>query len=320
MRPVLLLCALLTLSPLAGTAATPVAAGVDMIAGKFVPNQQPDGNSILFRTADGLVVLDTGRHAAHTQQIIDYAQQAGLPIIAVFNSHWHLDHIGGNPRIRAAFPKARFYASDALSDALKGFLASYRKQLEDALAQPADDKQKQAWRDEIAIIDAGSKLAPDEVIGASRKLSVGGRGFEVHLEKHSVTAGDVWLLDPASHVLVSGDLVTLPVPFLDTACPAHWKTALDDLAHADFKQLIPGHGAPMSRKDFESYRKAFGNLLACSAGKDAKNVCIDGWIHDTESLVAEADRDFAKHLLDYYMDASLRADAKHTAKLCGTTS
>jgi len=320
MRHAALFCALLGLAPLVCNAATPVASGVDLIAGKFVPDQQPDGNSIIFHTADGLLVIDTGRHAEHTQQIIDYAQQSKQPIVAVINSHWHLDHISGNPRVRAAFPQARFYASDALSDALKGFLADYHKQLEDVLSKPADEKQKQAWRSELATIDAGSKLAPDDVISSTRQLRIGGHAFDVHLEKHSVTAGDVWVFDPTSRVLAAGDLVTLPAPFFDTACPAHWKTALDDVAHADFKQLVPGHGAPMSRKQFETYRKAYGNLLACSAGKAAKSACIDGWIHDSESLLAEGERDLARHLLDYYMDASLRADAKHTAKLCSDAS
>lgn len=314
------LCTLLALAATVATAAaaaTSVAPGVDMIPGTFVPNQQPDGNSILFHTSAGLVVVDTGRHAAHTQQILDYAQQSGQPIVAVINSHWHLDHIGGNPRIRAAFPHARFYASNALADALKGFLANYRKQLEEARAQSTDDKAKQSYADEIAIIDAGTKLAPDEVVVGSRQLKVGGRTLELHLEKHSVTAGDVWVLDPATHVLAAGDLVTLPVPFLDTACPAHWKTALDHLAHADFKQLLPGHGAPMSRTDFEIYRKAFGNLLACGASKSAKSACVDGWIGDAAPLIAEPDRAFAKTLLDYYVDNALRADPKKTAKLCG---
>lgn len=324
MRRFPVMCALLALAALnalaTSQAATTVAPGIELIAGTFVPNHQPDGNSILFRTTAGFVVVDTGRHAAHTQQIIELAQQAGQPIAAVINSHWHLDHVGGNPRVRAAYPHARFYASDALADALKGFLANYRAQLEQAIAQSSDDQAKQAWRDEIAIIDAGAKLAPDELVRGSRTLTIGGRTLQLHLEKHSVTAGDVWVLDLDAHVLVAGDLVTLPVPFLDTACPAHWKTALDDLAHADFRQLIPGHGAPMSRADFETYRKAFGKLLVCAGGKSPKSACVDGWIGDASPLIAETDRAFAKTLLDYYIDNALRADPKKTAKLCGETS
>src|SRR4051794_6553150 len=56
-----------------------VAPGVDLIPGAFVPGHQPDGNTLIFRASDGLVVMDTGRHAEHTQRIIDYAHAANLP-------------------------------------------------------------------------------------------------------------------------------------------------------------------------------------------------------------------------------------------------
>ncbi len=298
------------------SAATPVAPGIDLIAGEFIPNHQPDGNSILFRAPDGLIVMDTGRHAAHTQQILDYAQQAKLPIRAVINSHWHLDHIGGNPRIRAAYPQVRIYASNALAGATKGFLADYRKYLVDAIAK-ASDEQRDSLRDELAIIDAGPALAPNEIVSQTRSLRIAGRRLELHLEKYSVTAGDVWVFDPATRTLAAGDLVTLPVPFLDTACPARWKSALYNLAHADFKLLVPGHGAPMQRREFETYRSAYGNLLACTASTKLKAECIDGWVHDAGALIAEKDRAFANSLLDYYVDTSLRPEPAKAAKLCG---
>ena len=135
-----------------------VAPGVDLIRSAFVPGRQPDGNSVIFRTDLGFVVMDTGRHAEHTQRIIDYAHAANLPIKAVINSHWHLDHIGGNPRIRAAFPDVKIYASGAIDEAMHGFLADYHKQLDEAIAQSKDDAQVQAWRGELAIIDSGKSL------------------------------------------------------------------------------------------------------------------------------------------------------------------
>jgi glyoxylase-like metal-dependent hydrolase (beta-lactamase superfamily II) len=314
---VALLCTVLLSSTQAAAGPTQVAAGVDLIAGEFIPNHQPDGNSILFHTDAGLVVMDTGRHAAHTQKILDFARDSGEPIVAIVNSHWHLDHIGGNARIRAAYPDVRVYASGALHDALGGFLANYHKQLEAMIAQAPDDATRQSYRDEIAIIDAGPKLAPDDLITNTRTVHIGGRALELHLEKHSVTAGDVWVFDPKTQVLAAGDLVTLPVPFLDTACPQHWKAALGELDRAKFKQLVPGHGAALSHAQFSVYRAAFDKLLACSASSAEKQACIEGWTHDAEPLLGAIDRKFVASLLDYYIDASLRGDAAKTAKLCG---
>jgi len=126
----------------------------------------------------------------------------------------------------------------------------------------------------------------------------------------------VWLFDPASGVLASGDLVTLPVPFLDTACPQGWRKALDDLDGVKFTKLVPGHGEPMDRAQFRTYKRAYANLLSCAASPQDKSACIDGWLHDTGDLVPATDRKFAHALLDYYMDNSLRADLTHTARLC----
>jgi glyoxylase-like metal-dependent hydrolase (beta-lactamase superfamily II) len=144
-----------------------------------------------------------------------------------------------------------------------------------------------------------------------------GHDFQVHLQAHAVTAGDVWLFDPKTKVLAAGDLVTLPVPFLDTACPAHWQDALGTLAKQDFKVLVPGHGAPMSRAQFETYRQAYGNLLTCASSDKAKSVCIDGWLANAKPLLAADDAKAATPMLDYYLDNSLCADPAKTKKLCG---
>jgi glyoxylase-like metal-dependent hydrolase (beta-lactamase superfamily II) len=297
-----------------------VAPGVDLIPGTFVPGRQPDGNSLVFRTAGGLVVFDSGRHAEHTQRILDYAKDAKLPIKAVINSHWHLDHVGGNPRIRAAFPDVRVYASAAIEGAMGGFLANYRKQLVDAIAQTKDEKTAQSYRDEIAIIDAGRALYPDEVIAKSGTRRIGGHDFDMHLQARAVTEGDVWVYDPATRTLAAGDLVTLPVPLLDTACPARWKSALIDLDRVPFKTLVPGHGAPMPRTQFEVYRHAYSNLLDCAAGTKDKNVCVDGWLADAKSLLADADPAFVRSLAGYYVDNALRAPKTKIDKLCGTNA
>ncbi len=301
-RPAAALAALLLIAA-ASRAATPVdvVPGVHLLRGIFTSGAQPDGNTVIIDAPDGLVVVDTGRHAAHAQAIVDYAKSAGRPIVAVVNTHWHLDHIGGNAAVRAAYPGARVYASGALEGALTGFLANYRKQLEGMLATKLDSKQKEAFEAEVRLIDAGAKLAPDVVIESAGTRSIGGRAFRIGLEANAVTAGDVWLLDEARGVLVAGDLITLPAPFLDTACPAQWKDALDRLAAIDFELMIPGHGAPLTKRQFNVYRNAFGELLGCAASDVEKDRCVSGWIAATAPL-GVADGEFTRAMTAYYAD------------------
>jgi glyoxylase-like metal-dependent hydrolase (beta-lactamase superfamily II) len=106
-----------------------------------------EANLLLLRTATGGVLVDSGapaQAAALSQAVAD--ELAGVPLEALFNTHWHLDHTGGNdvfgktgtkiiahestrlwmsteyyvdwqdttyePRAAAALPNHTFYASD----------------------------------------------------------------------------------------------------------------------------------------------------------------------------------------------------------------
>lgn len=288
----------LVLAP-AALAQFEVVPSIRLIRGNYVPGTQPDGNTIVLDAPDGLVVVDTGRHTAHTQKILDYAKSSGRPIVAVVNTHWHLDHIGGNAAIRAAYPNVRVYASNALEGALTGFLSNYRKQLQELVQSAKDPAKKEAFEAEVKLIESGAKLAPDVVVSSAGPRVLGGRGFQMGLEKNTVTAGDVWLLDETNGVLIAGDLITLPAPFLDTACPARWKSALDRFALMRFDIVIPGHGAPLTRRQFDVYRGAFSNLLDCAAGQSAKEACIDQWVKAIAPLTAD-DEKFTRSLMDYY--------------------
>lgn len=297
---------------------TEVAAGITLIPGGFDPGRQPDGNTVIFQGTQGLVVMDTGRHAAHTQKILDYAAQVRQPILVIVNSHWHLDHISGNARLRAAYPQLKVYASGAIEGAMSGFLARSRQSGLEFLAGDGDPVQQAEVRADLATIDSGRALYPDIRIVAAGARRLAGRPLQVGLEHYAVTEGDVWLYDDSTGVLAAGDLVTLPAPFFDTACAAHWQSALARLESVNFVTLVPGHGAPMSRHDFTTYRHAFDSLLSCAASPASSGDCVDGWERDAAPLLAtDRDKRLARSLVEYYLSAILRAGPEKIAGLCG---
>jgi glyoxylase-like metal-dependent hydrolase (beta-lactamase superfamily II) len=283
------------------TAAAEVVAGVHVIRGHFTPGAQPDGNTVILDAPEGLIVIDSGRHVAHTRQILDFARTAGRPIRAVVNTHWHLDHVGGNVLIRREHPAVRVYASDAIRKAMTGFLANYRKQLMEMISSTKDAEQKKSFETEVQLIDSGAALAPDVVIARSGRMSIAGRELMIGLETNAVTSGDVWVLDERTGVLIAGDLVTLPAPFLDTACPSRWGETLDRVATRTFDLLVPGHGAPMTRTQFETYRIAFASLLECTSGEADDKECSDAWIAAIRPLTAALDETFTQALMGYYV-------------------
>jgi len=299
-------------------AASMLAPQTFLIEGETKPNRQPDGNSIVIVAPSGLIVFDTGRHPQHAQALIDFAREQNRPIVAIINSHWHLDHVGGNPRLRAAFPAIAVYASAAIDDARSGFLAEYRAHLVTELPESAKSPDaQQAIRAEIALIDEGAALGPTEVMAKSARPTIAGRALQLNLESNAVTAGDVWVFDPKTRVLLAGDLVTLPAPFFESACPARWRESLSHLEKAPFELLVPGHGAPMHRSQFETYRKAFSELLDCAAGSGEKNACIDGWLSDASALlISSEDASYARALIGYYLENYLRNPSERVRAFC----
>ena len=288
-----------------------------LLRGHFESGRQPDGNSILLVAPQGLVVVDTGRHPAHTRALLDFALARGQPVAAIVNTHWHLDHVGGNPRVRSAYPRAPVHASDAIEGAMGGFLANYRRQLEQMLREAGDDAGKRApFEAELAILDAGPALAPDRVVAASGPATLAGLPLRLGLARRAATAGDVWLYDASTRILIAGDLVTLPAPFFDTACASGWRAALAELEAVPFKTLVPGHGAPMGRAEFARYRAAFGGLLDCAAGEAEAPACIEGWLEGVGALVPVSEQPLARMLLEYYLAQVLRGDPPPVREAC----
>jgi glyoxylase-like metal-dependent hydrolase (beta-lactamase superfamily II) len=200
---------------------------------------------------------------------------------------------------------------------MRGFLARYRTQLEQLLREAGDDAAKRApFEAELAILDAGPALAPDHVVSAAGERSLAGLSLQFGLASRAATEGDVWLYDPATRVLIAGDLVTLPAPFFDTACGSGWLSALAALEEVPFETLVPGHGAPMGRAAFGRYRVAFAQLLECAAGDAAPAACTDGWLAGVGELVHASGQPLARMLLDYYLDEVLRGKPPAIEKAC----
>jgi glyoxylase-like metal-dependent hydrolase (beta-lactamase superfamily II) len=291
----------------------PIAPGVVLIPGQLSKDRSPDGNSLLLHGPEGWVLIDTGRGGDHTDELVQFFADSGAGPRAILNTHWHLDHIGGNADFRREWPEATIFAHPALDSALAGFHAGNRDQLEQLVPTLTGKPELKARLEtELALLKLDRELAADEPIPASGTRSFAGRALELHVETRAVSDGDLWIVDGESKTLISGDLVTLPVPLFDTACPEGWQQALSRLAEVDFETLIPGHGAPLARDGFNTYRLGFDALLACAGSSAGNAACIDGWFRDVKA----EDSPYARELLDYYLTQFLRPDAPGRKRWC----
>ena len=309
MRRSILLCLLMGFAACASAPASIEDAGVTLIPGSVSAERQPDGNTLVLETADGLVVVDTGRHADHVQKIFDLAKEKGRPVAAVFNTHWHLDHIGQNAALRAAYPAAKVYSNDpALTEALGAFLQRGLARNKTVAADPkADANAVNDAKLGIAAVENPAALHPTQSIERTQTMTIGGRRIDVHLAQ-GASAGDLWFYDPKARLLIAGDLVTLPAPFLDTACPSAWRAEFDRMLAQPFVHFAPGHGRLMNRADVEAYRAAFNGLLDCAAGSGPAAACAAAWSRDAAPLLdpTTGQAGMAQDYARYYVENILR--------------
>ena len=62
-------------------------------------------------------------------------------------------------------------------------------------------------------------LRPDVPVERSGTMTLAGRPLSVRVATRCGDRRRLWLYDEATSVAVIGDLVTLPAPFFETACP-----------------------------------------------------------------------------------------------------
>ena len=282
-----------------------IASNTFLIRGTPMPGRGPDGNTIIIDAPDGLIAIDTGRHKSHSDAILAFASERKRPIAAIVNTHWHLDHASGNGRLKAVYPKALVYTTTAIDKVLApgGFLARNLEDAKKTLANTTDAVRRDEIQIFITTMEERADLRPDVPLMTSAAMQLAGRPLEVHVTDRAVSDADVWLFDKSTRVAVIGDLVTVPVPYFETACPERWRAALDEVWATPFETVVPGHGRPMNRSQFDSYRQAYGAFVSCVQSSAAPAQCSSGWVDGIGALIG-SDLDRRKAVAanaDYYV-------------------
>ena len=305
----LLAVALLLQSPApAPPAADPpqeLAPGWFLIRGVPMPGRGPDGNTIIIDAPDGLIVVDTGRHTEHSDKILAFAKERKRPIAAIVNTHWHLDHSSGNRRIKAAFPDAKVYTTTAIDRVIApgGFLARNLEDVRKQIDSVTNAVQKDEMQIFLATMDDRGSLRPDVPLTKSGEVQLAGKRIDMRVTDKAVSDADAWIYDASTKLAVIGDLVTVPVPYFETACPDRWKAALDEVWATAFETAVPGHGRPLTRPQFDAYRQTLPKFVACARTDRLAAECSSVWVEGTAMLIGDdpARRQAVAQNMDYYV-------------------
>src|SRR5215468_5005103 len=215
----------------------------------------PDGskagsNAGFIVGSNGVVVVDTFVSVAAARDLLaEIRRVTNLPIRFVINTHYHLDHTGGN----AVFAEAG--ATIVAQRNLRGWLRTENLKFFGANPKPEDKARVEA----LAL--------PDEVYSDALDIYLGSRLIQVrYMLGH--TGGDSVVIVPDANVVFGGDLIWQHhLPNLIDASTQPWIQTLDKLLaeHAS-PTFVSGHGdvaTPADVRDFRDYL----NTLRVDVGK-----------------------------------------------------
>jgi quinoprotein relay system zinc metallohydrolase 2 len=176
---------------------------------------------------DAVAVVDTGGSLEIGQRLLLAVRKlTDKPVRYVINTHEHPDHVFGNGAFGAGVIFVGHHnLPTELAKRAAYYLQSYRDQLGDAAIR------------QVKIVP------PTLLVNDETELDLGGRRLRLTAwSPPAHTACDLTVLDEASGVLYSGDLVFIQhVPVVDGSLTG-WLTLLPRLAQLPARVVVPGHG------------------------------------------------------------------------------
>ncbi len=194
----------------------------------------------------GLLLVDTHTSDASFGEVLDVVRRATrAPLVAVVNTHAHLDHVLGNAAARAAGQDVVVTAHEA---------ADYTGHLPRSVAAYAGERAAEAR--------AAAVSPPDRTFSSVSAVDLGDRVVELVHPGRGHTDGDLVARVEDADVLVAGDLVEEsghPVWGADS-WPMEWPLSLDLALElvGPATVVVPGHGTPVDRDFVFEQRSAIG--------------------------------------------------------------
>ena len=179
----------------------------------------------------------------------------GAHVETVFNTHHHIDHIGGNK----LFADARIFAHPESIRAHEQL--GFPTKIYDYLMP-----QFSGLFDQLELVVP----AP---IPEHFTLPHGG---ELHVFKSAHTAADSTIWFPESRILLAGDISFINVvPLSINGLISGWFTALDGLIALNPAVVVPGHGPVGTREDLVTLRNYFSEIERIGRKAVAEQVSLE---------------------------------------------
>jgi glyoxylase-like metal-dependent hydrolase (beta-lactamase superfamily II) len=263
---------------------TKVAEGVYVIRHPDAPDTFPQGNTtVIIGEREVLVVDSCYLPSAAREDIAQIRQWTSKPVRYLLNTHWHYDHTMGNGAYADAFPQLKIIAQTETRNQIKGYNPGwferfpkradlFRQRIEtgkDADGKPLTETQKKdfatalaglepVWVEFKTLIPRLPDLVPNLTFEREFNLDLGNRKVQIKHLGRGNTAGDAIVYLPKEKILITGDLLDHPVPYLGGGYPSELVTTLQRMSQLDAQTIVPGHGEVLRG---EYGRKYLGQVI-----------------------------------------------------------
>ncbi len=248
------------------------------LRGKLALIEGAGGNVVVLPGPDGLLLVDSGsQDRAERLQSLLVEQYADAPVRVLFNTHWHLEHTGGNDLMARSKPTIVAHENTRLWMSTKFYV----------------DWQKRRYSPRAAA------ARPNKTFFSSDpqplKLPFDKRTAEYGLLPGAHTDGDIYVRFPDLNVIAAGGAaVAGHYPILDYSTGG-WIGGLVDATRAiidlsdDDTLIVPCAGAVLRRSDLERQHSMLSTIR-----ERVEHLALQGKGID-DIVAADITKDFAAH-------------------------
>jgi cyclase len=249
-----------------------LAEGVYTIRHPDAPDTFPQGNTTVVVGDNAVLVVDSCYMPSSAREdIAQIRQWTTKPVRYLVNTHWHYDHTMGNGVYAEAFPQLNIIAQVETRNQMKGYNPGwfarfparadrFRKMLDSGKnndGKPLTDIDKRDLATAITGVAAVQQefkflvdRIPDTTFQDELDVDLGSRKVQIRHLGRGNTAGDAIIYLPVEKILVAGDLLDHPVPYLGGGFPFEEVATLERMAQLDAQTIVPGHGDVLHDKRY----------------------------------------------------------------------
>jgi glyoxylase-like metal-dependent hydrolase (beta-lactamase superfamily II) len=251
---------------------TELAPGVYFIRHPDAPDTFPQSNTtVVIGDRDVLVVDSCYMPSSAKEDIAQIKRWTKKPVTFLVNTHWHYDHTMGNGIYAEEFPNVQIVAQLETKRQSEGYNPGWFKRYpertktfeqevatgKDPEGKPLDEDTLKDLRESLAgrpkvqaEFDVLHDRTPNVSFVDELDLDLGGREVQIKHLGRGNTAGDAIVYLPKEKIVVAGDLLDHPVPYLGGGYPWEEIETLKKLQALDAQTIVPGHGEVLHDKVF----------------------------------------------------------------------